>query len=169
MLSEIGLHGGNVKIVKDMKKSSNEREVPLKPSIGGVKARRFLSKITTTDQAKATKPTNVTYVSKIQYQQWRRLHNAVKDQEGASRNAKAEVWQTVDVLFQMCEKGKWTKAGQEALPGQPARSQKSILYSMDQHINNTLHGKIASDTFYFSFFFGSKKYIELITQLVCSI
>lgn len=108
VLSEIGLHGGNVQIVKDMKKSSNDKDVPMKPSIGGVKARIFLSKITSNDQHKVTKPKKVTYTSKIQYQQWKRLHNAVKDQEGASRNAKAEVWQTIDVLFQMCEKVKWT-------------------------------------------------------------
>lgn len=169
VLSEIGLHGGNVKIVKDMKKSSNEREVPLKPSIGGVKARRFLSKITTTDQAKATKPTNVTYVSKIQYQQWRRLHNAVKDQEGASRNAKAEVWQTVDVLFQMCEKGKWTKQDRKRFQDNLQGLKKAFCtawtstqithYMVRQH---QIH-------FIFLFFFGSKKYIELITQRVCSI
>lgn len=32
----------------------------------------------------------------------------MKDQEDSSHNAKAEVWQTIDVLFQMCEKVKWT-------------------------------------------------------------
>lgn len=80
----------------------------MKPSIGGVKARRFISKIISNDQERVTKPKKSTYRSKIQYQQWKRLHNAVKDQEGSSRNAKAKVWQTIDVLFQMCEKVKWT-------------------------------------------------------------
>lgn len=87
-----------------MKKPSNEKDAPMKPSIGGVKAQRFLSTITSTDQIKVTNRKKVTYTSKIQYQQWKRLHNVVKDQEGASRNAKAKVWQTIDVLFQMCEK-----------------------------------------------------------------
>ena len=42
VLSEIGLHGGNVKIEADMKRSGKGNLVPIKPSIGGVKARRFL-------------------------------------------------------------------------------------------------------------------------------
>ena len=108
VLSEIGLHGGNVQIVKDMKKSSNEKDVPMKPSIGGVKARRFLSKIIGNDQERVRKAKKSTYRSKIHYQQWKKLHNAVKDQEGSSRNAKAQVWKTIDVLFQMCEKVKST-------------------------------------------------------------
>ena len=45
VLSEIGLHGGNVHIQKDNRSSTNEKDIPMKPSIGGVKARRFLSKI----------------------------------------------------------------------------------------------------------------------------
>ena len=44
VLSNIGLHGGDVHITKDFKKSTNGKEVPIKPSIGGVKARRFLSR-----------------------------------------------------------------------------------------------------------------------------
>ena len=43
ILSDIGLHGGNVKIVADKKRSPAKHEVPSKPSIGGVKARRLLS------------------------------------------------------------------------------------------------------------------------------
>ena len=43
VLCEIGLHGGNVKIEADMKKSRKGDLTPMKPSIGGVKARRFLS------------------------------------------------------------------------------------------------------------------------------
>ena len=43
VLSDIGLHGGHVKIEEDNKQSKGGRKVPKKPSIGGVKAKRFLS------------------------------------------------------------------------------------------------------------------------------
>ena len=115
---EIGLHGGNVHIQKDNRSSTHEKDVPMKPSIGGVKARRFLSKIGSDDQNNTQR---VTYTRKIEYQQWKKLHNAVKDHESASRNVKSEVWQKIDVLFQMCEKTKWTlqdrKAFEENLRG----------------------------------------------------
>ena len=41
--SDIGMHGGNVKIEEDTKRSTNTSKPPTKPSIGGVKAKRFLS------------------------------------------------------------------------------------------------------------------------------
>ena len=43
ILSDMGLHGGQVKIVADTKRSIASHQVPIKPSLGGVKARRFLS------------------------------------------------------------------------------------------------------------------------------
>ena len=43
VLSHIGLHGGNVKIEEDTKRSTSASKPPTKPSIRGVKARRFLS------------------------------------------------------------------------------------------------------------------------------
>ena len=43
VLSNIGLHGGNVKIEEDPKQSQGRYKVPRKASIGGVKARRFLA------------------------------------------------------------------------------------------------------------------------------
>ena len=41
ILSEMGLHGGHVKIVADIKRSTTSSEVPVKPYISGVKARHF--------------------------------------------------------------------------------------------------------------------------------
>ena len=97
VLSEIGLHGGDVHITKDLKKSTNGKEVPIKPSIGGVKARRFLSR-----------PQNITrnqgrqsqYISRVKYNVWKRVHNAVKDHQadGMARDVKAEVWRSLDKL-----------------------------------------------------------------------
>lgn len=106
VLSDIGLHGGNVRILKDMKKSTNEKDVPMKPSISGLKARRFLSKPIHLVRQKKTKTGKVytsNYISKIHYEQWKRVHNAIKDHESRSKNSKAEVWRSVDVLFRMCE------------------------------------------------------------------
>ena len=47
VLSQIGLHGGNVKIEANMKKSRKSNLIPMKPSIKGVRARKFLSLHTT--------------------------------------------------------------------------------------------------------------------------
>ena len=43
VLFETGLHEGDVHITKDIKNFTNGKDVPIKPSIGGVKAPRFLS------------------------------------------------------------------------------------------------------------------------------
>ena len=43
VLSSVGLHKGRVEIKKDEKRSGASGNLPLKPSIGGVKARKFLS------------------------------------------------------------------------------------------------------------------------------
>jgi hypothetical protein len=42
VLSKAGLHGGHVKIEKDIKRSGTRGNLPAKPSMSGVKARRFL-------------------------------------------------------------------------------------------------------------------------------
>jgi hypothetical protein len=42
VLSKEGLHGGNVKIEKDIKRSGTRGNIPPNPSISGVKARHFL-------------------------------------------------------------------------------------------------------------------------------
>ena len=66
VLSEIGLHGGNVHIQRDSRSSTHEKDIPMKPSIEGVKARRFLSKIGSDEQNNTQR---VTYTRKIDYQQ----------------------------------------------------------------------------------------------------
>lgn len=103
-LSSMQLHGGNVQIEQDQKLSTSEKDLPKKVSVGGVKARRFLSR----PAANTTKKRATNHVSRIEYQQWRKLHNAVKDHEAASRNAKSEVWHAIDNIFGMCDKESWS-------------------------------------------------------------
>ena len=109
----MGLHGGDVHITKDLKKSTNGKEVPIKPSIGGVKARRFLShpQNTTRKQGRQSQ-----YVSRIKYNVWRQVHNAVKDHQGdgMARDVKAEVWKSLDKLFVYFDKVSWNKKDQQA-------------------------------------------------------
>lgn len=108
VLSDIGLHGGDVHITKDFKKSTNGKEVPIKPSIGGVKARRFLSR--PKHSGKQVRQGRI--VSRINYGLWKQVHNAVKDHEadGEARNVKAEVWRSLDQLFMFCDNVTWTKS-----------------------------------------------------------
>lgn len=106
VLSEIGLHGGNVVIETDPQKSSSGNNVAKKPSIGGVKARRFLGfhgKLGKINLKKGT--------SNIIYNQWKALHNAVKDHgdDGRARNRKAGVWQALDAVFSYCDKNHWSE------------------------------------------------------------
>ena len=88
VLSEMGLHGGKVKIISCPKRSTTSHEVPIKPSLGGVKARRFLSY--NGSNARINKDGNP---STIKYNLWKKMHNAVKDHanKGEARNHKAEV------------------------------------------------------------------------------
>ena len=107
VLSEIGLHGGNVNIEANMKKSQNGNLIPMKPSIGGVKERRFLS-----FNGHIGKVNSRTGGSSIKWNQWKALCNAVKDHgdDGESRNRKAKVWEALDKVFLYCEKMNWTGA-----------------------------------------------------------
>ncbi len=102
VLSEMGLHGGNVVIETDPRRSGKGNDVPKKPSIGGVKARRFLG-----FHGKQSKQGPST----IPYNQWRALHNAVKDHgdDGRARNRKAQVWEALDKVFTYCDKSKWSQ------------------------------------------------------------
>lgn len=112
VLSDMGLHGGNVQIQTDTKLSTKEKDVPNKPSMGGVKARRFLSKPQILYHAKLTKlgkSYTTAHNSTIEYQLWKKVHLAVKDHEAASRNAKADVWKSIDTLFQLCDQSKWSE------------------------------------------------------------
>ena len=106
VLSEIGLHSGKVKIETDLKRSSNGNNVPKKVSIGGVKARAFLGFHGKLGKVNAKKGS-----SNVKYNQWKALHNAIKDHglEGTSRNKKAEVWESLDKVFSYCDKTSWGK------------------------------------------------------------
>ena len=113
VLSKIGLHGGDVHITKDIKKSTNGKKVHIKPSIGGVKARRFLSRPQNTTRKQGRQSQ---YVSRIKYNVWKQVHNAVKDHQadGMARDVKAEVWKSLDKLFLYCDKVSWNKSDQQA-------------------------------------------------------
>lgn len=103
ILSNIGLHGGQVKIVADPKRSTETHQVPCKPSISGVKARRFLSFNGNLGKINRRRG------STIKYGQWKVLHNAIKDHadEGRARTRKAEVWKALDEVFALCDKKVW--------------------------------------------------------------
>lgn len=106
VLSGIGLHGGKVKIEADKKRSTSSHEVPIKPSIGGVKARRFLS-----FNGNHGKINENAGGSTIIYGVWKSVHNAVKDHNdhGRARTRKAEVWKALDEVFRLCDKKIWHK------------------------------------------------------------
>ena len=47
--------------------------------------------------------------STIKYEQWKVLHNAIKDHTdgGLARTRKAEVWKALDEVFALCDKKIW--------------------------------------------------------------
>ena len=98
VLSHIGLHGGNVKIEEDTKRSTSTSKPPTKPSIGGVKARRFLSCFRKDGQ------------NPEMFDKWKDLHNVVKDRagRGAVQNKKANVWIHLNKIFNYLEKDTWS-------------------------------------------------------------
>lgn len=106
ILSEMGLHGGKVKIISCSKRSTTSHQVPIKPSLGGVKARRFLSyNGSKSRMRKDGSP------SSIKYNLWKKLHNAIKDHanNGEARNHKAEVWIHLDEVFRLLDSKRWTQ------------------------------------------------------------
>lgn len=87
VLSEVGLHGGNVVIKKDEKKSRASGDVPCKPCIGDAKARKFLAP-PKDDKGRVIVQFPQRYIS------WKKAHCAVPDRTngGATRIAKAKAW-----------------------------------------------------------------------------
>ncbi|KAH7276538.1 hypothetical protein KP509_39G011100 [Ceratopteris richardii] len=77
----------DIQIERDQKLSNNEQDLRRKVSIGGKKARHFPSR----QMNNATKKCETMHINTIEYEQWRKLYNAVKDHEATSRNAKEEV------------------------------------------------------------------------------
>ena len=51
----------------------------------------------------------------VKWNQWKALHNAIKDHgdEGQSHNKKANVWEALDKVFLYCEKYNWTSVDLE--------------------------------------------------------
>lgn len=99
VLSKAGLHKGHVKIKKDDKLSGKSGNIPCKPSIGGSKARRFLSNYSTKQ-------------SKIQYSVWKEIITATQDFEerGSTRLMKAEVWKKLDSMVKYLRKDTFSNA-----------------------------------------------------------
>ncbi len=106
VFSNMGLHGGHVKIEADEKRSKNGRDVPKKLSIGGVKARLFLSMPASARQQKSQ---SAQERQVLRYNRWKNLHNAVVDHadDGAARTRKANVWRSLDTIFKFCELNTW--------------------------------------------------------------
>lgn len=102
VLSEIGLHGGDVVIKKDEKKSGKSGDVPCKPCIGGAKARKFLAPpIDDNGRISVRFPER--------YDGWKKLHNAVPDltNGGTTRIAKVNIWLQFNKLAPLLQKLKF--------------------------------------------------------------
>lgn len=97
VLSKAGLHKGHVKIKKDDKLSGKTGNIPCKPSIGGSKARRFLSNYSGKQ-------------SKVQYMVWKEIIAATQDfeEEGSTRIHKVEVWKKLDNMVKYLRKDKFS-------------------------------------------------------------
>ena len=93
-----------------MKKLGKGNLVPIKPSIGGVKARRFLS-----FHGTLGKVNSKIGGSSIKWSEWKALHNALNDHgdEGQLCNIKAKVWEALDKVLFYSEKTKWIGADLE--------------------------------------------------------
>ncbi len=129
-LGDMLLHGGEFQISQDKKRSNNEIDIPRKISVGGVKARRFLSRPVDNRPQKLTKRGTFykrTHVSRIEFEQWKKLHNIAKDHQPLSRHAKAEVWRAVDIIFQMLDKETWTSADKKRFQATLDQFKKEFL------------------------------------------
>ena len=79
ILSDMGLWGGDVHIVTNLKKSKNGKDVPIKPSIGGLKAKRFLLEHSFTHEVREENPGSV---DSLAFGHWRareRVDGALKE------------------------------------------------------------------------------------------
>ena len=99
VLSEIGLHGGNVHIKKDEKKSGATGDIPCKPCFGGAKARNFFS-------APRNEQGEVITRFPQRFDGWKKVHYAVPDRtnNGTTRIAKARVWLELNSLALLLQK-----------------------------------------------------------------
>ena len=97
VLSDAGLHCGQVKIEKDLKRSGKTGNVPSKPCFGGAKARKFLSNHTQRGHLGTD------------FEVWRKLHAVVPDRgsSGQARVAKARAWLALDRLAPLLQKARF--------------------------------------------------------------
>lgn len=104
VLSKAGLHKRYVKIQKDEKLSGKNGNMPTKPSIGGAKARRFLSNHT----GKA---------SNIQHSVWTDIIAATQDfeKDGKTRVLKVDVWKKLDSMIAILRKEKYSDIDKKAV------------------------------------------------------
>lgn len=95
----MGLHRGDVHTVTHLKKSTNGKDVPI---------RRFLFE----PHREGKHPTRSRYVTRVRYNLWRFVYNAVQDNEvdGIVRNTKVELWKSLDNLLKLYDKKKWTNS-----------------------------------------------------------
>ena len=130
VLSDIGLHGGNVKIEEDPKMSQGRYKVPRKASIGGVKARRFLG-FSLKDSDREEK--------RNMFNKWKQLHKVVKDNAGGGtiQNHKAVVWKSLDKIFHYLEQHSMDESKVQALQEALLDWKKSYLAGWGgQHITH---------------------------------
>ena len=136
-LSDISLHGGNVKLEVDNKRSKNGRSVPRKVSVNGVKARKFLSFLVQNDNSTRTK--NQTVARMVNFNRWKVVHNVVVDHadNGEVRACKVEVWKLLDMVFQYCDKRLWTNEDHNLFKATLDNFKKSMLFAWtDNHITH---------------------------------
>ena len=136
VLSDIGMHGGNVKIEQDEKRSKDGRDMPKKLSIGGVKARRLLSVLHNTDHSQH-RQTRTSLAQR--YNRWKCIHNAVVDHadNGEARSRKANVWKSLDVVFHYCDLKEWKKDDEQTFQNALDDFKKSMVGAWtDQHITH---------------------------------
>ena len=100
VLSEIVLHGGNVHIKKDEKKSGGAiGDIPCKPCFGGAKARNFFS-------PPRNEQGEVTTRFSQKFDGLKKVHYANLDMtnNGLTRIAKARVWLELNLLVLLLKK-----------------------------------------------------------------
>ena len=100
MLSNIGLHAGNIKVEEEPKLSQGCYKVPRKEFFGGIKATSFLG--FSIKDANREENENL-------FNKWKWLHRVVKDKVGgrAIQNHKANVWKSLGRILYYVEQHYW--------------------------------------------------------------
>ena len=133
----MSLHGGNVKICKDTKLSGARGNVPSKPSMGGVKARHFITDV---------KPSG-----KGQWEIYKDLIDAEDDRidNGIFAVRKRKFWMALSTLFSLMDKDKFEKGdGMAFTTAVTLFTQKMIEAWGENEITHYMVGIISSSTMY---------------------